>query len=111
MAECIFCRIASHEIPSGIVHEDDDVVAFNDLNPMAPLHVLVVPKRHVASLAEADGALAGTVVAAAAKIARDAGYAERGFRVVANVGPDAGQTVAHLHFHLLAGRHLGWPPG
>ncbi len=111
MADCLFCGIAAREIPATIVHEDDDVVAFRDLRPVAPLHVLVIPKKHVASLAEADASLAGTVAAAAARVAREAGYAERGYRVVANVGPDAGQSVAHLHFHVLAGRALGWPPG
>lgn len=111
MAGCIFCSIASHETPSQIVHEDDDVVAFKDLNPMAPLHVLVIPKRHVATLGEAAPELAGKVAVAAATVARDAGYAERGYRVLTNVGPDAGQSVPHLHFHVLAGRHLGWPPG
>lgn len=111
MAECLFCGIAAHDIPATIVHENDDVVVFEDLRPQAPLHVLVIPKKHVASLAEADAALAGTLAAAAAKAAADAGYAGSGYRVVANVGPDAGQSVAHLHFHVLAGRALGWPPG
>ena len=108
---CIFCKIAAHEIPSQIVHEDADVVAFRDLRPVAPLHVLVIPTRHVASLADADSTLAGKVAAAAARVAADAGYSERGYRVVANVGRDAGQSVAHLHFHVLAGRSLAWPPG
>lgn len=111
VAGCLFCGIAAREIPATIVHEDDDVVAFRDLRPVAPLHVLVIPRKHVASLAEADPALAGAVAAAAARVARDAGYAGRGYRVVANVGPDAGQSVAHLHLHVLAGRALGWPPG
>lgn len=111
MADCIFCRIAAHQAPATIVHEDEDVIAFDDISHRAPLHVLVIPRLHVASLAEADAALAGRLAVAAAKVARDAGYAERGFRVVTNVGPDAGQSVAHLHFHVLAGRSLGWPPG
>lgn len=111
MADCIFCKIAAHEAPATIVHEDEDVVAFEDLGHRAPLHVLVIPRRHVASLAEADAATAGKVAAAAARVAREAGYAERGYRVVTNVGPDAGQSVPHLHFHVLAGRPLGWPPG
>ncbi len=110
-AQCLFCKIAAHEIPSQIVHEDDDVVAFTDVAPMAPLHVLVVPRRHVASIADADAGTIGKVGTAAARIARDAGYADRGYRIVANVGPDAGSTVRHLHFHVLAGRPLGWPPG
>ena len=91
--------------------EDDEVVAFDDLSHRAPLHVLVIPRRHVASLDEAGPELAGRVAVAAATVARDAGYAERGYRVVTNVGPDAGQTVPHLHLHVLAGRRLGWPPG
>ena len=108
---CIFCKIAAHEIPSQIVHEDGDVVVFKDLRPVAPFHVLVIPTRHVASLGEADAGLAGKVAVAAAKAASDAGYSERGYRVVTNVGPDAGQSVAHLHFHVLGGRSLAWPPG
>ena len=111
MAVCLFCRIAAHEIPSKIVLEEQDVLAFDDVNPMAPLHVLVIPKRHVGSIAEADPGTIGRLGAAAALVARDAGYAERGYRVVTNVGADAGQSVAHLHFHVLAGRSLGWPPG
>jgi histidine triad (HIT) family protein len=111
VSDCIFCKIAAHEVPSQIVHEDDDVVVFRDTRPVAPFHVLVIPKRHVASLAEADTGLAGTVAVAAAKAAAAAGHAERGYRVVTNVGPDAGQSVPHLHFHVLAGRGLSWPPG
>ncbi|MBU6423829.1 MAG: HIT domain-containing protein [Chloroflexota bacterium] len=111
MPGCLFCGIAAHQVPATIVHEDDAVVVFTDRRPQAPLHLLVIPRTHVASLAEADPALAGTVAAAAAKAAADAGYADSGYRVVANVGPDAGQSVAHLHFHVLAGRPLGWPPG
>ncbi len=112
MADCLFCKIAAGEIQSQIVLSDEHVVAFKDLNPRAPLHVLVIPRRHVASLAEADDpALVGRLALAAAKVAKDAGYGERGFRVVANTGPESGQSVSHLHFHVLAGRHLAWPPG
>ena len=111
MAGCIFCAIAAHEAPATIRYEDDDVVAFDDIGHRAPLHVLVIPRRHVTSLAEADAGTIGKVGAAAAKVAKDAGYADRGYRVVTNVGADAGQTVPHLHFHVLAGRQLGWPPG
>jgi histidine triad (HIT) family protein len=111
VAECLFCKIAAHEIPAQIVHEDGDVVVFRDVRPVAPFHVLVIPKRHVASLGEADAALAGAVAVASARAAKEAGYAERGYRVVANAGPDAGQSVAHLHFHVLGGRSLDWPPG
>ena len=109
--DCIFCKIAAHEIPSQIVHEDADVVVFRDLRPVAPFHVLVIPTRHVASLSDADAVLAGKVALAAARAAAEAGYSQRGYRVVANVGPDAGQSVAHLHFHVLGGRSLAWPPG
>lgn len=111
MADCLFCRIAAREIPAQIVFEDDHVVAFKDIDPKAPLHVVVIPRSHVASIAVADAAILGQVGSAAARVAQDAGYAERGYRVVANVGPDAGQSVGHLHLHVLAGRALGWPPG
>ncbi len=111
MQDCIFCRIAAHEAPATIVHEDDAVVAFEDIGHRAPFHVLVIPRRHVASLADADAETIGRVGAAAAGVAKAAGYLETGYRVVANVGPDAGQSVPHLHFHVLGGRSLGWPPG
>lgn len=109
--DCLFCGIASKQVPSRIVYEDGEVIAFEDVAPVAPFHVLVIPKRHVASLAEADAALAGKLAATAAKLAADAGHRERGYRVVTNVGASAGQSVAHIHFHVLAGRGLGWPPG
>ena len=111
---CLFCRIASGEIPASKVYEDDDVFAFNDISPQAPLHVLIVPKRHIATvndLAPGDEALVGTLVRRAAAIAADNGYAERGYRTVFNCNAEAGQTVFHVHLHLLAGRRLGWPPG
>jgi histidine triad (HIT) family protein len=111
---CLFCRIIAGEIPSSKVYEDDDVFAFNDINPQAPLHVLVVPKRHVATtndLAAGDDALVGTLVRRAAGIAAEKGYAERGYRTVLNCNAEAGQTVFHIHLHLLGGRRLGWPPG
>ncbi len=110
--DCVFCRIVARELPARILHEDDVTLAFRDLAPQAPLHAVIVPKQHVASLAEADDpVLVGRVALAAATVARAEGFAERGFRVVSNTGPDAGQSVPHLHFHLLAGRALGWPPG
>ena len=110
--DCVFCGIAAKTIPATVLYEDETVLAFRDLNPRAPLHALVIPKVHVASLADAtDPAVVGRVALAAAAVATAAGYGERGYRVVANTGPDAGQTVAHLHFHVLAGRPLGWPPG
>ena len=110
--DCLFCRIVRGEIPAKLVAETPECVAFRDVNPQAPLHVLVVPREHVASLNEAaDPAQLGRLMALAAEIARLEGYAERGYRTVVNTGPDAGQTVFHVHLHLLAGRHLGWPPG
>ena len=111
---CLFCRIIAGEIPSSKVYEDDEVFAFNDINPQAPLHVLIVPKRHIATvndLAPGDEALVGTRVRRAAAIAAENGYAERGYRTVFNCNAEAGQTVFHVHLHLLAGRSLGWPPG
>jgi len=110
---CIFCRIASREIPAGIVHEDDQVVAFRDLSPQAPTHVLVIPRRHVGSLddtAEADAALLGAMMLVAKTIAAASGLAG-GYRIVTNCGADAGQSVSHLHLHLLGGRPMTWPPG
>ena len=109
---CIFCKIASGDIKSEILHQDDDVMVFRDANPKAPFHALVIPREHVASLLEArEPRLLGLIVLAAAKVASEGGYGRNGFRVVANSGPDAGQSVAHLHFHVLAGRKLDWPPG
>lgn len=111
---CLFCKIASKEIPARVVHEDDDVVAFADIHPAAPTHLLVIPRRHVASLADtspADQALLGKIVATAARLAREAGLAETGYRTVMNTGPDAGQSVFHLHLHVLGGRPMAWPPG
>jgi len=110
---CIFCRIAAKDVPAGIVYEDADVVAFRDLSPQAPTHILVIPKRHVASLTdlvEADAALLGSMMLAAKKVALEAGLTG-GYRVVTNSGPDAGQSVAHLHLHVLGGRPMSWPPG
>ena len=110
---CIFCRIASKEIPSGIVYEDAEVVAFRDLSPQAPTHVLVIPRRHVGSLddmVETDAALLGAMMLVAKRVAGAAGLAA-GYRVVANCGVDAGQSVSHLHFHVLGGRPMAWPPG
>lgn len=114
MSDCIFCRIAAGAIPARIVHRDESVVAFEDLNPQAPCHVLIVPARHIATLNDltpGDDALVGSLFRVAATIARERGYAERGYRTVFNCNRDAGQTVFHLHLHLLAGRGLGWPPG
>lgn len=109
---CLFCRIVRGEIPAKLVADTEDCLAFRDVNPQAPLHVLVIPKRHVASLATADdAALVGRLSLVAAEIARREGFEERGYRTVVNTNGDAGQTVLHLHLHLLAGRRLSWPPG
>ncbi|HOB88348.1 MAG: histidine triad nucleotide-binding protein [Bacillota bacterium] len=111
--DCLFCKIARKEIPADIVYEDDDVLAFRDIRPQAPVHVLVIPKRHIASLADLtqeDKDVMGHVTLVASRLARDLGVSE-GYRVVINCGKDAGQSVFHIHMHLLGGRSLGWPPG
>ena len=112
MTDCLFCRIVRGEIPAKLIAQSDDAIAFRDIDPRAPVHVLVVPREHVASLNDAtDPALVGRVALFAAEVARKEGIAERGYRTVFNTNADAGQTVFHLHLHLLGGRHLGWPPG
>ena len=114
MTDCLFCKIIGGEIPGSVVHQDDQLVALKDINPQAPLHVLIVPRRHIATLNDlspADDALVGSMFRAAAELARQAGYADRGYRTVFNVNREAGQTVFHIHLHLLAGRGLTWPPG
>jgi histidine triad (HIT) family protein len=111
---CLFCRIVAGEVPADFVHQDDLVVAFRDINPKAPTHVLVIPREHIDSAADltaANAEMLGRLFAIAADIARDAGIADRGFRLVTNSGPAAGQSVDHLHFHLLGGRSMSWPPG
>ncbi len=111
---CLFCRIAAGEIPATKVYEDDRIVAFEDLHPQAPMHVLIVPRAHIATLndlaPEHDG-LVGEMVRRAAALAAARGYADPGFRTVFNCNGDAGQSVVHIHLHVLAGRHLSWPPG
>ena len=110
--QCLFCRIVRREIPARIVHETDDTLAFADIDPKAPTHVLVIPKAHVATLNDAtDAAQIGRLALVAAEIARAEGLAERGYRTVINTNGDAGQTVFHIHLHLLGGRRLSWPPG
>ena len=114
MENCIFCKIAAGEIPSSKVYEDDQVLAFRDLEPQAPVHVLIIPKTHYASILDTpcDGASPLPAMAAAAqKIAQELGIAEKGFRLVINTGKDGGQSVPHLHMHLLGGREFGWPAG
>jgi len=112
MENCIFCKIASGEVESRIVYEDDNVLAFKDLNPQAPTHILIIPKKHIARLSESgeeDIKLLGEVQHAAAKIAKQLGLTD--FRLVTNNGKGAGQTVDHIHYHLLSGRRMLWPPG
>ena len=114
MNDCLFCKIVAGEIPGSIVHQDDELVAFKDINPQAPLHVLIVPRRHIASLNDLnpdDDALVGSMFRLAAALAKEHGYADRGYRTVFNTNREAGQTVFHIHLHLLAGRCLTWPPG
>ena len=114
MPDCLFCKLAAGDIPATIVYEDERVVAFRDINPQAPLHVLLIPRRHIATLNDLrpeDDGVVGELARRAAAIAREQGYAERGYRVAFNCNADAGQTVFHIHMHLLAGRKLGWPPG
>jgi histidine triad (HIT) family protein len=111
---CLFCKIAAREVPAEILRESDRVIAFRDIDPKAPTHILLIPKDHVASLSDVTdqhGAALADIVHAAAHLAKTEGVADSGWRLVANVGPDAGQAVFHLHFHLLGGRAMGWPPG
>jgi histidine triad (HIT) family protein len=113
MEDCLFCKIIKKEIPSTIVYEDEKVLAFSDVNPVAPVHILVVPKTHIKSLQEAqdnDKELIGHIIITCSKIAKDKGL-KNGYRVVNNCGEEGGQTVGHIHFHLLGGRNLTWPPG
>ncbi|MGY1721061.1 histidine triad nucleotide-binding protein [Blastococcus sp. SYSU DS0552] len=119
MTDCLFCRMVAGEIPADVVHETDRVLAFRDINPQAPTHVLVIPKEHhatVGALVAADPALLGEVVAGAHAVATREGLvtdggAAPGYRLVTNTGPQAGQSVHHVHLHVLGGRDLGWPPG
>jgi len=113
-ADCLFCKIRDGKIPAAIVHRDEHVLAFKDITPRSPLHLLVIPLRHVAGLSEAvpaDGELFGRLMLTGARLAKDAGFGDSGYRVVMNAGPDAGQSVFHAHLHVLAGRPLAWPPG
>lgn len=114
MTDCIFCKIAAGEIPATKVYDDGEVLAFRDINPEAPVHLLVIPRRHIATLndlTEADATLIGRLYLAAKQVATELGVAENGYRTVINCNRDAGQIVFHVHMHLLAGRELGWPPG
>ena len=113
-SDCLFCKIARREVEADVVHETDRVVAFRDVRPQAPTHILLIPKDHVESAAtvtEEHGELLAEIVQAAAHLAKAEGVDRSGWRLVTNVGPDAGQSVFHLHFHLLGGRGMSWPPG
>ena len=114
MTDCLFCKIVSGDIPAEKVFENDSVLAFRDLNPQAPLHVLVIPKKHIATINELghkDAALIGEMYLAAKQIAADNGLSERGYRTVMNCNEEAGQSVFHIHLHVLGGRAMSWPPG
>jgi len=114
VADCLFCRIAAGDIPADIVHADERMIAFRDINPQAPMHVLVVPRRHIATLDDLcpdDDQLVGEMMRRAAALARESGYADRGYRTVFNCNAEAGQTVFHIHLHVIGGRSLTWPPG
>jgi len=114
MENCLFCKIATGAIPSKIAYQDEDVVAFADINPQAPKHILLIPRQHIASIDDLtlnDGPILAKLFITAQKLAHDMGIDESGYRFLTNVGPDAGQSVFHLHFHLLGGRKFGWPPG
>lgn len=111
--DCVFCKIASNEISSKKVYEDDQIVAFNDLDPQAPVHVLIIPKKHIQSadqIADDDTNIIGKIFMVASKIAKELGL-KKGYRIVNNCGEDGGQTVSHLHFHLMGGRKMNWPAG
>jgi histidine triad (HIT) family protein len=114
MTDCLFCKMVSGEIPPDIVYEDDDVLAFNDINPQAPTHILIIPKKHIATLNDADEsdmAVLGKLNLVAAQLADKLGFAEAGYRVVMNCNAAGGQAVYHIHLHLLGGRSMSWPPG
>jgi histidine triad (HIT) family protein len=113
-SDCLFCKIGAKEIPADIVHSTDQVVAFRDVNPKAPTHILIIPRDHIesaAAVSEDHADLLAEMIQTAAHLARSEGIDKSGWRLVTNVGPDAGQSVPHLHFHLLGGRGMGWPPG
>ncbi len=114
MQDCIFCKIVNKEIPADVVYEDEDVLAFKDINPQAPFHILLIPKKHIPTffdMEDGDEQILGRLHKAAVQVARDFGLTESGFRLVSNCREGAGQVVFHIHYHLLAGRELKWPPG
>ena len=114
MTDCLFCRIAVGTIPAKVIYQDEETLAFEDIHPQAPAHVLVIPRRHVVSVdecGEPDRAMLGAILLVCAKVAKLKGLPQRGYRIVTNTGPDAGQSVFHVHFHVLGGRPMAWPPG
>lgn len=114
MSDCIFCKIVEKKIPAKIIYEDEHAIAFEDINPQAPVHTLVIPKKHISTaldVRDVDGKIISHLFNVCSKIAGDKGIAERGFRVVTNCNPESGQTVYHIHFHVLGGRLMHWPPG
>ncbi len=111
MENCIFCRIIAGEIPSGKVYEDDTIFAFKDIQPQAPIHILIIPKLHCSSVLDAEPVTVAHMISVANGLAKDMGLDDKGFRLVINTGKDGGQSVGHLHLHLLGGRSLQWPPG
>lgn len=114
MADCLFCKVIAREIPAQLIHDDPELVAFQDINPQAPLHALIVPRRHIATLNDlqpGDDGLVGSMFRVAAALAKEHGFAERGYRTVFNCNREAGQSVFHIHLHVLGGRALTWPPG
>ena len=114
MENCLFCKIANGEIPSNVVYQDEHALAFVDINPQAPKHILLIPRKHIASIPDLtleDGPILAQIFITAQKVAHKLGIDESGYRIVSNVGPDAGQAVFHLHFHMLGGRKFRWPPG
>ncbi len=114
MEDCLFCKIRDKKIKSDIIYEDEEILAFKDINSQAPLHVLIIPRKHIEKISDIDeknSYLIGKMIIVARKIAKDAGVQENGYRLIFNCGPDAGQVIFHIHLHLLGGRKLGWPPG
>lgn len=114
MSDCLFCKIRAGDIPADIVFEDDDVLAFNDVNPQAPVHILIIPKRHISTvndIEDADEAIMGKLFSVAKTLASQQGIADDGYRLVVNCNEKAGQTVFHIHMHLMGGRNMTWPPG
>lgn len=114
LLDCIFCKIINGEIPAQVVYEDEKMLAFKDINPVAPIHILLIPKKHIPTLLDLqpeDSDIVGHIIVTAQKLAREQGLGEKGYRLVANCKEEAGQTVFHIHFHLVGGRSFAWPPG